>query len=590
MGLALNVVFLYFPLSVIFAAFVLYLPALAVFPKLILRPLHFSLIPLISYFLAGCLAFSFMFFHAFSHGVVICASIIMLLVAIIRIAQVLEHYSLRENWSADDVRLLIFNFGLTLPLFFLAILSSFAINDALASWNHWAKMYYFSQSIGHSLYPTFYPAFLAYSYQFLGTLNVEGIVKVSLAILTFTIANVLAFSSAKTKEKFWLYLVLVVIVLMPGNPPGLYHFYVTGYADGVLATAVAVSAAVILRYCLIEQTSFNLLLAVLSAVAAAWTKQPGLLWAGLIVPSLLVAKMMQEKSIKLKEILSIIILLGAVFFWVLGTGKNFYHNSGVLQASLHGHSSYWYAFFKGVKEYLILQPTTLALFVLAGMLFNKQKYYALLNMGLWIGLLLWFVFASYELREGLYLIALAGVMIASHDFFAPTLERFSWYQKYFLVNKISNVWLMIYFCAMIAITFLLCAVQVRREGEIFPLNGPKTTIYHLFIDQPAWVYKTLYEDPSTVVAGTSWEDSLFLGKKPILILRDNTPTETFHWLLDNHIQFIMIVPAMSQKQFVTLNDIANRCPKFMQKLALGDTRVGYTVFKLNVAARNTCTL
>ena len=66
-----------------------------------------------------------------------------------------------------------------------------------------------------------------------------------------------------------------------------------------------------------------LLAGVVAAMAAAWTKQPGIVWAGIVLPLVLFSKMMKERKVNWLEIIAILFSISAPLVWLLGVGNHF---------------------------------------------------------------------------------------------------------------------------------------------------------------------------------------------------------------------------------------------------------------------------
>jgi len=582
------------PLSFFLAICILYAPALALFPRLLHRPFYFSLIPVLSYFLIGCLSYIFIVCGLFRHDVVLTVSLVLFVVALCR--GYLSMRSRQSAWQSADWKILAFNAIFLIPMILLALFSAFSINDALGSWNHWAKLAYFSLPDVQHMYPTFYPHFLAYAYQFLGSLQPEGIVKVLLVFFIFSILNVIAFFSTKTKDSFLRYVVVLLLIIFPGNEffsLGMYHFYAYGYADPLLAATVVTSGAAMMFYCTHHEDSLLLIIAIAAAIASAWTKQPGLLWAAFVIPAILVTKMLIQKKIKFREMLSIIVVLSAVLFWLLGPGRHFYQNQGVIGASLGARHSFVETFFYAIKKYFIEQPTLLLIFILGFCAAAKSYCTRIIAAGMVVGLILWFTFASYDVREGLYLIGLTGLLIAYADFFAEKTTRIVFFEKLQRVCAANSLRLLYVFAIlMLLVGTLVSLVEVNKVKEhIYPFNGACTTLCRYFYEQPDWVYQTLYQDDATIVAGTSvYEKSLFLGKKPVIMIDSADPKAILAKLSANKVEFVMAVPANAPDYYEGLRTIADKCPEYLQQLSLGKTRADYVIFKFNANARNKCQL
>ncbi len=585
--------FFYLLVSLLLVFFLTYLPALTLFPRLIIKPLYFSAVPIISYFIIGVLGFVLRFFACFHHWVVVGVMSVFLLGFIVRtfFEKIWRLLYKELEWKKIDFGLLTFNFFFLLPLIFLAIYSAFSQDDGLASWNYWAKLYYFSQTSEQSLYPTLYPSFLSVAYQLLGSFEAQGVVKVLLVIFQFSILNAMVFSAKQINRHILAYICVAILVLFPGDSRfGMYHFSISGYADPILAGVMAISVASFIAYSK-ESNRLSLFIVVISAIAAAWTKQPGLLWAGFTLPIALIYKMVSSKKSAhfVDEIIALCASLAAVFYWAFNIGRHFYENQGVLGTSkayyAHGGASLTYpeVFLHSVWHYLIYQPPLLFLLVLASVSAFQQAYMKIILFSLvWVGFVLWFVVASYELREGLYLIAVCGVLIAANNYAAFSSWRlFKRVLVWFLPRTKGLFILFAILSVLLSIVFVRLALN-RVHNNIFPSQAGKTLFYNYFVDQPEKAYQTLYQDKSVLVGGVSnYENGLFFGQKKVIGLYSTTPEMMLADLQRTRVKYVFISPGISHEQFRAILALSLRCPKQVTKLDWGRTRSGYNVFQID---------
>jgi len=579
----LHTLIVFLPQSALLVLLILYIPALAFFPQLLKQPLLFSAMPVVSYFILGSLSFILRFFNLFSHFSVILITLLFSILAVLQLTRLIKNKSLA--WLSNELGIVLFNFALIIPLIFFAITSAFTSDDALASWNYWAKLYFLALPTHEQYYPTFYPSFLAYAYQMLGSFEPQGIVKVLLAFFTFSLINAIAFSAKKIKENLLGFIIVILLVLMPGNKGlSLYHFYISGYADSILAATVAVSVALTIYYCETEQVS-ALTAAILAAMAAAWTKQPGMLWALIILPLILISKMIKQKRINYLEIIAIIFALAAPLVWLLGVGKHFYQAPGVLGASREhyastGELSYGAVFLHSMVHYLLAQPTLLLLYFLAIFAAMKKLFSSIVLIGLiGLGTILWFIFASYDLREGFYIIAVCGLLIAQQNFFYEVINRYPALSN-FNIKINSKKYLISVWIFFVLLATIISVGQIRNmHGHIFPSQGSKTIIYHYFLDQPQWVYDNLYANKNTIVGGvTHYETGLFTGQKNIILLTENDVKRLQAQLSLNKVQFVLISPKISPSIYTTMTQLSQVCQQAVQLMNLGRSRAQYQVF------------
>src|SRR5262249_52430862 len=152
----------------------------------------------------------------------------------------------------------------------------------------------------------------------------QGAVKVLLAAFPLTMMNAIGFTSKKTKNLLLPYLVIVCVSVFPGFLNfTFYSFYAIGYADPLLAAAIAVSLMLLLHYCSNPLKKEYLFFAVLCGITASLSKQPGLLWCYMGFPALLITKAFVHKKIDKFEIAALLLLFIPAAIWLFGPGSRF---------------------------------------------------------------------------------------------------------------------------------------------------------------------------------------------------------------------------------------------------------------------------
>lgn len=498
----------YIPYALLLFFAVLFLPALAFFPEMLASPCAATAIPIVSLMLINSIVLLLTAFGLYAHNMIILISALLSIIALIRIYYF--HHSQPIRWQKQQLLLMLLNASLLLPLLAFAGISVFMYDDALASWNYWA-MHYYHQTPPTSAetfgYPQFFPLFISYCYKLLGNPEYQGPVKALLVIFPFTIMNCIAFATYNTVRSLLLYLFVISVCVFPGFMTfGFYRFYGVGYADPMLAAALACSALLLIQYFQEPQQKQWLWYAVFCGITASLSKQPGLLWALFSVPVLFIAKFIQERKINLAELSGLFVLATPAATWLLGPGSHFYTNQGVIAASLHkstiSYQNVLLTLLQSMNKYFFTQPTLLALFVLGAIAAARHRY----KLGIYItfvipATLLWFIFGSYEIRLGLPILVTCGILVASENYFSERILQF--FPRYKTIeNAISAQFKTItYSFFLIGILFFIIfsiREQLNKHNNttnlVDPLNAGKSTIYKYFSNGASFIYQTIYNN------------------------------------------------------------------------------------------------
>jgi len=571
----------YIPYALGMVIILLYSPALALFPRLTSSSLFFTAIPLLSIALLNLMGLILFQLNYYDHFIIISLSGILFILAVLRQIHYYRHN--QSEWIKEHKYLLILNLGIIFPLIAISGLGAFITDDALISWNFWARLNYANISSGNysAGYPQYYPFFLSYCYKFLGNTEYQGPVKVLLVIFPFTLLNCLAFSSKHIAESWWRYIIIAFICIFPGFLSlHFYRFYSVGYADPILAANIVLSVLFLLKY-IENKNSFFLFISTVSAVAASLSKQPGFLWALWGFPIVLITNCMIERKIKLENIISFCVVIFSVLIWLLGAGKYFTHNTGVLTASM-GSANITFqvmlrAFWHSVVKYFILQPTLMFLYVGAYVSLNNRIQKVLFWGYIIPSTILWLIFGAYDVRLGLHNLVLCGLLICInveniHHNFLLHLKKVS-----FFVLSVG------------VLLFLFFSIREQNvihenvEDHIYPLNASKTIIYRYFSTGGEFIYDNIYLKPQVKL----WIPTFYI----IPIFYDNN--EIIKPVQDYSCQVVLNQIKQTKPDYLfssgkfkspasdCLLRLVQQQPKVFTEIPLGNPHYKYRLFKFN---------
>jgi hypothetical protein len=587
----------YIPYTLLLLIGLIILPALALFPGLIRTPLLASTIPIISILLVNIITLILFALHFYTHIFVVS---IILLISITGFYRVKNYYSRQVlAWPENSIYIILINVAILLPMLAFNGISTFIGDDALASWNYWAVNIYTGVLPDTMGYPPFYPIFLSLCYKLLGNLEYQGPIKALLCIFPFTIMCNIAFISKRTAQTLPVYLLTLFSSVFPGFLTiGFYQFYTTGYADPVLAATMAASFVLFSKY-LDEPKPEYLWYAVLCGITAALTKQPALLWALFSMPAVILWRSYQQRQLTNYHILMLVVLIMPVFAWLAGAGRHFYDNTGVITASLHSSQINIYTMYRtlvnAIYQYLVLQPSILLIYLLAGIAAYKQKKMDLYITFIIPATLLWFIFGSYHIRLGLHIIVCCALLIASQDYFVEVIQKLN--PGYEVVNhyiwqhlkKVTYIFFILCFALFVIFSI---RIQINKHqnmpGKIYPLNAGLTNIEKYFGADANEVYKNIYNNPAIKIwVPTRYISGIFYGHTPMVpVGNDMSTAGIYKTILQYKPNYLFSPGRLSPEISNIIQRLVQQCPQLFSEIQLGKPLYDYRVYKFNVDVLN----
>lgn len=564
-------------------------PAFALFPRLILSSRTIVATPFISIAIIGVAQTVFAFGDIYTQSVVIAFSVTMLLIAVVRLIGLLRSHPM-FYWPSTHRFLLLFS--VLLGCYWAAELGSggFDGNDEIYSWNLWAIQHYLGHEVDlfyvRSPYPQLFSILISYGYKLLGSIELQLPVRLLFAI--FPVAMWGAIAVAPKEATFANALQSFILMLLLAGAIGRY--FAMGLADPLMASSLVVAIFLFIQYRDALDRPELLILSLVCAAVALFTKQAALIWALFSFPVIAIFAMAKQR-LPLKALLGSFVLMALGIMWVAGPGSGFQDNQGVINASQNGRGL-MEQFIFSVQSNLIEKPLVLLLIV-ASMIavFRTRSHRDILLVFLLPALFAWLLFGAYDLRLGIHIVGLSALLLAATAYPSPISLGsgiVGWSER--LIRRYSIVLIILVSVFVGGVTISRIYKNVGKIGDNYsPYISGINTISKFFGKDAVFVFTELYDKkdlllwvPSNYIYGVFYGHTPMMrpdyrgtkkyGPKELLIEIDNNRPD---YLFDSGPK---VAYGPGSKQLRKLAE--TYCSKLFEKSVEPPNKYGYTVYRL----------
>lgn len=458
--------------------------------------------------------------------------------------------------------------------------TSFAIHDEIYSWNMWAIQHALGYPADFSYtqapYPQLLPYWMGSIYRALDDLRNQGTVRLFLSI-SFLIyfGTLLAATQRASQRTQWLGLIIVIIGLKGLKIENLFSL---GLADPLMAATLLCSVACLVRYDENPTRPEWLIASVASAVAAAYTKQPALLWGIVSFPIVAFIFVIRKKWPPM-AIAWVLIGSAICALWPLTEGLGFQHNAGVINKSMAERT--WDAQILFASQKFLLKRPLLLILTLASAILSFRKA---ITGALWVLLilpttLLWFLYGSYETRLGLHAIGLI-LLILLHSL--PPIGQLKQSSVIASLRSCSLQGSIILAIAAIGISYGV-ATQIHTYSEFS--DGVKMTIDRHYGENSQWVIQELLDKKTPLFTTSNYVYGVFYGHIPVSRPNYTTPYNATQLIQDIDISHAKYIVETDQYAFgpasKILKDLVSQCPNAFSSAATSVPEYNFTIYKIN---------
>jgi hypothetical protein len=477
---------------------------------------------------------------------------------------------------------------IVIALFAISIIklgiTSFSTDDEIYSWNLWAIQHFHGQPASFyftgSPYPQLFPYWIASLYAAIGTITVQVVPRLILALSTLLLGMAVI---GVAKIVNWRHAAIVSLILIITFGPVSIRL-AKGLADPLMSAAMIISVMLLIAYAREPQKSILLWLAVVCAVIASLTKQAGLIWACFSLPLTVGIGCLRYKWPKSALIIALAgLCISAI--WPLLIAPSFVQNHGVISASM-GSRSYLQQFFYAAHRYLIDRPEISLLFVVCIFATWRHAILRLLLVTAFLPMLLaWFLFGAYEIRLGIHVLALAGLLSISaltasatavegarDRIFtpAPTRRIFMMAATAFIVTGIG-------FALWFGVSLL------AEKNDVDLSDGAEATLRVQYGPNSKAVFNSLLRNKDRIWASNPYAFGPFFGRVPVTMpnLTEYSIDGVKKDLLGFSADYAIATEQPNVAASVLLTALAQKCPGALAPILQPPNQYGFTLYKVN---------
>jgi hypothetical protein len=551
-------------------------PALAIYPRLLQKPLTSCAIPVLSAMLVFCLTSICISFNVYCQQTAITLILIFVLMAIIRTYHFCYHFQM--HWTVVDGYFALANGLIMLPLCVLTYFSAFTTNDEVYSWGLWAFQHYHSLQPSYqftgAVYPQLFPVVMSFCFKLLGSMSYQASVKLALLLFPFTALTLIASMSSVSTKSFPYYLCIVLLSVFPGD---YYAFYSKAYADPMMMTSLLASVAFLIRFRSTQLYEY-LWLSVCCGVTASLTKQPALWWVLCVFPGISLIGFHQSRDIR--HVLAGILMAYPAGVWLISTHYGFIHNSGVTHASF-ANRTYLSQLYYAIDTYFVHQPTVLLLYLLTFFAIRQHRFLQILFFFLIVPYtFMWFMWGAYALRLGVHCTYLCGLFISAslyQDNFTLLLSR----RQLLILTMGLNLWL---------IKTGFSAYHLPLSAS-YPLQGERTVLSSLYQDE--FVFEHILDRQVKVWVGDAFNYGVLYGHAALFYpgnqyLSGLSVEELQHELTQFRPDYLIDPGKAPNVYGRAVTELIHLCPQLFSEKAKGNQFYRFVVYRLNLSALDVC--
>jgi hypothetical protein len=566
-------------------------PALALYPRLILSSRNVVAIPFISIAIIAVLQWILATIGGYNHLIVICSSIVLLLIAVVRIALLFRNTTSLVFYWPNTHRLLLI-FSLLLGIYWAGLLGSsgFDTDDEIYSWNMWAIQHYQNEAIDFSFtgapYPQLFSILISFCYKLLGSLELQLPVKALFAVFPMALWGSIAVApkEASVANAIRSFLIMLFLFAAVGNYFGI------GLADPMMAASIVVSIYFFIEYKANPLHSELLAFSVVCAAVALYTKQGGLIWALFSLPVIaIIATWRRQLPPIILAGAAILFIIGLI--WVFGAGSGFQNNQGVVAASRQGRGILEQLIF-AIKKHSTEQPLVpLLLAVGIYSVVRARRHMDILICFLLPALFAWLLYGAYSLRHGLHIVSLSALLLAACNYPLPAIfGGGAWTRTEHFLNRYAL------FCA-IAVSLIIATAtihKINKHLEIYgsqfsPYIAGKNTLAKYYGNDAEFIFNEIYDHPDLLLwVPSNYVYGVFYNHTPMMrpdYHKNKSPYDTAMLLEEIKLRrpnYLFDTGQIDQNlATVVLRKLAEQqCPAIFERLT-GQNKYSYVIYRLH---------